>query len=259
MEDGAPRVARAGRRARQFAETQDESGDAGLGDMRPPEPSVGFGERPLTAAQTLPAVNEGEDDGPPAPRRGGFASPTGSSSMSGGGIAQGEAPSPRPPPAMPSMNMDPLADDGGPKFTGVSKRKQDQRMREEEEKQQAKSKYEDRVNNAEAILDIPELEEEGKEDLTRVVAEAPKVRSNKVQGMEELDEDMQFRLPSTDDRDIDLSLLTAVLCSSEQVNEPDEAWDPDMLFTNVASELNQEKEKAEGVTEGEGKDINDQQ
>lgn len=49
------------------------------------------------------------------------------------------------------------------------------------------------------------------------VAEAPKVRVQKVQGMDQLEEDMHFKLPSTDDRDIDLSLLTAVLCSSEQV------------------------------------------
>ncbi len=38
-----------------------------------------------------------------------------------------------------------------------------------------------------------------------------------MQDISELDEDMQFHLPTTDDRDIDLSLLTAVLCSSEQV------------------------------------------
>lgn len=49
------------------------------------------------------------------------------------------------------------------------------------------------------------------------MAEAPKVRLNKVQDIAELDEDVQFRLPTTEDRDIDLSLLTAVLCSSEQV------------------------------------------
>ena len=34
-----------------------------------------------------------------------------------------------------------------------------------------------------------------------------------------------------------------------QVHEDDDLWDADMLFTNVASELHQEKEKAEGVTE----------
>jgi hypothetical protein len=50
------------------------------------------------------------------------------------------------------------------------------------------------------------------------VAEAPKVRSNKVQGIHELDDDQQYRLPSTQDNDIDLSILTRVLCSSEQVS-----------------------------------------
>ena len=51
------------------------------------------------------------------------------------------------------------------------------------------------------------------------VAEAPKVRNNRVQDIAELDEDMHFRLPSNEDRDIDLSLLTGVLCSSEQVGK----------------------------------------
>eukprot|EP00983_Pelagomonas_calceolata_P106782 1159272-Pelagomonas_calceolata.AAC.6 len=49
------------------------------------------------------------------------------------------------------------------------------------------------------------------------VAEAPKIRTNKVQGIVELDEDMQYMLPAAGDKDIDLSMLTAVLASSEQV------------------------------------------
>lgn len=49
------------------------------------------------------------------------------------------------------------------------------------------------------------------------VAEAPKLRINKVQNITDLDEDMQFRLPAMEDRDIDLSILTGFLCSSEQV------------------------------------------
>lgn len=39
-----------------------------------------------------------------------------------------------------------------------------------------------------------------------------------------------------------------------QVHEPDDPWDQDVLFTQVASELYQEKEKAEGPGEGDGKD-----
>eukprot|EP00955_Chlamydomonas_euryale_P020746 219851-Chlamydomonas_euryale.AAC.1 len=49
------------------------------------------------------------------------------------------------------------------------------------------------------------------------VASAPKVRNNRVQNLGDLDEDMQYRLPATEDREVDLSLLTAFLCSSEQV------------------------------------------
>lgn len=85
------------------------------------------------------------------------------------------------------------------------------------------------------------------------VAEAPKVRSNKVQDIAELEDDEMFRLPASEDRDIDLSLLTAVLCSSEQVYEIDEVWDQDTLFTQVASELHLEMDRAEGSV-GEGKE-----
>jgi hypothetical protein len=43
------------------------------------------------------------------------------------------------------------------------------------------------------------------------------------------------------------------------VDEQDEVWDPDMLFTAVASELHLEKEKAEGPQEpSDGKEMSDQ-
>ena len=41
--------------------------------------------------------------------------------------------------------------------------------------------------------------------------------------------------------------------------EPDEVWDPDMLFTAVASELHQEKERAEGASDVDGKEVDQQQ
>ncbi|MEW5306386.1 MAG: hypothetical protein WDW36_008854 [Sanguina aurantia] len=153
----------------------------------------------------------------------------------------------------------PAAGEGEPghKFAGVSRRKQEQMQKGDEEKVKRNTRYDDLANGEGSILEIPELEEEGKEDLTRLVAEAPRVRLNKVQDIAELDEDVQFRLPTTEDKDIDLSLLTAVLCSSEQVHEDDEIWDPDMLLTQVASELNQELEKAEGVTESDKGDVVD--
>lgn len=45
------------------------------------------------------------------------------------------------------------------------------------------------------------------------------MRSNKVQGIAELEEGAAFRLPASQhDKDVDLSMLTSVLCSSEQAS-----------------------------------------
>nr|ADI46944.1 MOT41m [Volvox carteri f. nagariensis] len=132
------------------------------------------------------------------------------------------------------------------KFVGLSRRKQEQLARGDDDVSRKNLKYEALTAGFDGIMDIPELEDEGREDLSNVVAAAPKIRTNKVQGMEELEEDMHFKLPAMDDRDIDLSLLTGVLCSSDQVQELDEPWDPDIVLTEVASAINTEREKAEG-------------
>lgn len=46
-------------------------------------------------------------------------------------------------------------------------------------------------------VQIPDLEEEARDaDLTSAVAEAPNVRSNRVQALQELDQQILFQLPS---------------------------------------------------------------
>lgn len=252
--DEQPRAVRAGRRARAAALAADADGPAivqeegGRDDAPPPRKPISADDG--EGGPSIEVDNDESDAPVPAARRGGFNldSPSGNAAPAAPAVGgYGVDNIPRPPP-----DTEISAD--GAKYAGVSRRKQDQRQREEEEKLKAKNKYDemsDRAGNFDSIL---EIEEEGKEDLTGVVAEAPKVRINKVQNITDLDEDMQFRLPSTDDRDIDLSILTSFLCSSEQVQEDDEIWDADMLFTNVASELHQEKERAEGPTEKDGKE-----
>ena len=48
-----------------------------------------------------------------------------------------------------------------------------------------------------SVPQIPDLEEEPREaDLTAAVAEAPNVRSNRVQALQELDQQILFQLPS---------------------------------------------------------------
>lgn len=212
-------------------------------DMMPPPPPPA--PEPREQAPSYSGAG-GEGGGAPAgaPRPGRRAAAAAAGGLGGYGVDN----IPRGPPAE-------QVEVGGEEkhLAGVSRRKQDQRRQEAEEKERAKSKYDDMVERAGSIENIMELEEEGREDLSRMVADAPKVRTNKVQNITDLDEDMHYRLPSNEDREIDLSLLTTFLCSSEQVYEPDEVWDPDMLFTAVASELHHEKERAETL-EGADKD-----
>jgi hypothetical protein len=67
--------------------------------------------------------------------------------------------------------------DGNTKFVGVSRRKQDQRVKEEEEKERVQSKYDELVEKAAPIDGIMEIEEEGKEDMSAVVSIANKSTS----------------------------------------------------------------------------------
>jgi len=142
-----------------------------------------------------------------------------------------------------------IGEDDGEKFSGVSRRKAQQMEQEAEEDKTSgmrnRRKHEQADNEPETILEIPELEAEGEEDITFQVAEAPRARNNRMQTMAELDNDQQFNLPSNTDHEVDLSLLTMVLCSSEQVVEDDNIWEPEILFTDVASELTIEAERLE--------------
>eukprot|EP00199_Chlamydomonas_sp_CCMP681_P005847 CAMPEP_0119103696 /NCGR_PEP_ID=MMETSP1180-20130426/2082_1 /TAXON_ID=3052 ORGANISM="Chlamydomonas cf sp, Strain CCMP681" /NCGR_SAMPLE_ID=MMETSP1180 /ASSEMBLY_ACC=CAM_ASM_000741 /LENGTH=242 /DNA_ID=CAMNT_0007088265 /DNA_START=21 /DNA_END=749 /DNA_ORIENTATION=- len=225
-EEEAPKVAgvRAGRRAQRAVLTQSERAPDTDFSAIQGEGVAAAGAAWGSEATTKQQADDDDSSAPPEPRRG----------------FMDEASAPQTPSA--DATSAPPTQEGTAKFTGVSRRKQEQQEQQVEQQSKAKNKYDERATEAD-IMEIPELEEEGKEDLTRMVASAPKVRSNRVQGMEELDEDQQYRLPPTGDRDIDLSILTAVLCSSEQVHEEDEAWDPDLLFSQVASELHGEMDQ----------------
>ena len=87
------------------------------------------------------------------------------------GVGGGGAPPP--PPAVggfgDNLPRAPRDAEVGGNYTGVSRRKQDQRQREEEEKLKAKNKYDELVDRAMPIDGILEIEEEGKEDLSAVV------------------------------------------------------------------------------------------
>eukprot|EP00877_Chromochloris_zofingiensis_P000368 jgi/Chrzof1/10331/Cz04g38050.t1 len=99
------------------------------------------------------------------------------------------------------------------------------------------------------IMELQELEEEGKEDLTKRVAEAPRMH-HKLAALTDLDKDQSW-VPAGAGADIDLSLLTSCLLPLDQVAEPDEVWQYDVLFAEVKAELSNEEEGADVSKEGE--------
>jgi hypothetical protein len=110
------------------------------------------------------------------------------------------------------------------------------------------------------ITEIPDVEEEPREaDLSSVVAEAPNVRAQRVQGLQELQEQIQFQLPSALGDGIDLSLLQSALSPPENVSgEGDVLWEFEQLFADVSSEMMAEMEAAGlGGNDGDGKEGED--
>jgi len=113
------------------------------------------------------------------------------------------------------------------------------------------------------VMDIPDLDGDPQldddEDFQRQVAAPPKARANRVQSIRELDSTVQFQLPMSKDNEIDLSLLIGALCPVDKVKEEDTLWEPEQLLSEVAFEIQQEREQMEEKEEedGEGADAAD--
>lgn len=98
----------------------------------------------------------GDDEPAPAPSR----QRTGDAS--GDRPSRGGAPPSRPPPAE-------ILGEDSKKFVGVSRRKQEQLARGDDEVSRKNLKYETLTAGVDGIMEIPELEEEGREDLSNIV------------------------------------------------------------------------------------------
>jgi len=100
------------------------------------------------------------------------------------------------------------------------------------------------------VMEIPDLDGgfDDEEEFQRQVAAPPKARQNRVQSINELDKTVQYALPHSKD-EIDLSLLISALCPMEKVKEEDEVWEPESLLSNVAFEIQSEKEQMEDKEE----------
>lgn len=102
---------------------------------------------------------------------------------------------------------------------------------------------------------IPDLEEEAEEDITRQVAAPPPpsmAYGANVRSIRELDSQIASRglsqLPTNPEEGVDLAILTQCLCAEHQVFEEDATWDHELIFQEVASDINAELNAEESET-----------
>ncbi|XP_046738376.1 intraflagellar transport protein 43 homolog isoform X1 [Diprion similis] len=89
---------------------------------------------------------------------------------------------------------------------------------------------------------IPDLDEIQEDNFLSEIANTHLVGVNRVETYKELDTDLYKSTALSSLDDVNLSLLTEKLYPDKLVREPDEVWNWDLLFTQIASEINSEKQ-----------------
>ncbi|EEY58967.1 uncharacterized protein PITG_11983 [Phytophthora infestans T30-4] len=114
------------------------------------------------------------------------------------------------------------------------------------ERRNQKNRYFEEDDETTDIMEIPDLEEEEREqDITTMVAEAPRNTTRAVQSLKQLDKEIKFALPSAQTHGVDLHLLTSGLCPERAVSEDDEPWDFDTLLNDIAQEIQKDLDDKE--------------
>ncbi|KAJ8331659.1 Intraflagellar transport protein 43 [Batrachochytrium dendrobatidis] len=97
---------------------------------------------------------------------------------------------------------------------------------------------------------IPDLMDVEDEDMSATVAVAPTIKTKAMKTISEIESDISQsdavvnQLQHLSVPGIDMSILIrAALCPPSQLDELDQPWDWDLLFTQVSSEIHAEKEK----------------
>lgn len=94
---------------------------------------------------------------------------------------------------------------------------------------------------------IPDLDDLQEDELASQIAKAPSVVINRVATYKELDSDLFKHAAFATLDDMNLRLLTKRLNLEADIKEPDSCWTWDLLFTDVASDLNNELEQTQST------------
>ncbi|XP_012236763.1 intraflagellar transport protein 43 homolog isoform X4 [Bombus impatiens] len=90
---------------------------------------------------------------------------------------------------------------------------------------------------------IPDLDEIQEDNTLSDLVNAPTVNVNRVAAYKELDTDLVKNAAFMSLNGVNLSLLAEKLYNENLTKEPDEVWNWNLLFTQVASEVNSETRK----------------
>eukprot|EP01064_Diplonema_japonicum_P006223 TRINITY_DN14146_c0_g1_i1.p1 TRINITY_DN14146_c0_g1~~TRINITY_DN14146_c0_g1_i1.p1 ORF type:complete len:184 (+),score=39.33 TRINITY_DN14146_c0_g1_i1:54-605(+) len=142
--------------------------------------------------------------------------------------------------------------------TGPTKEQQEAQMREMERKFEERYFGEHENDSSMAAngliptLDIaPEKGEEiDPEDITKLVAEAPRNYNTHVQGLPDLEQDTQHQIPTGGDN-VDLTILNEVITGCGPKDDEDVEWVPQQLFHQLRADLQAEKDAQDKDSEKE--------
>ncbi|XP_030564937.1 intraflagellar transport protein 43 homolog [Drosophila novamexicana] len=96
---------------------------------------------------------------------------------------------------------------------------------------------------------IPDLDDVRDDFMLNEIADPPPVRYSHEVALKELSSDLLSQNAFSAIEDVDLSMLTRCLHDQESLDEPDELWEWDRLFTEVTAQINSDKTLKAGVPE----------
>lgn len=107
----------------------------------------------------------------------------------------------------------------------------------------------DKDDSDDDIPVIPDLEDL-QDDVSSTIADAPLVSINRITTYKDLDSDLFKHAAFASLEEVNLQLLTKCLSLEADVQEADEQWNWDFLFTNVVPEIHREWELVDELGNG---------
>ncbi|EDW04194.1 intraflagellar transport protein 43 homolog isoform X2 [Drosophila grimshawi] len=96
---------------------------------------------------------------------------------------------------------------------------------------------------------VPDLDDIRDEILLNEIVEPPSVAINRDVTFKELSSDLLSQNAFSAIEDVDLSILTRCLQAQENLDEPDEVWEWEKLFTGITAQINSDKTSSVGMPE----------